>query len=246
MSRTLRYNRLSYAIALSLEATRRTLAAVRGAFDRIERDNAGPFYGDGTDAEGFPGGDGRMKPGPADPFEVVKGGALPNHNEPCNDACGAGCPNAVEPRDWTCVCGTVNPSFDPWCSRCEEPRPEVAADPEPPRDLSAECGDEPDTRTRLCPNCFAILARRNTKCDVCGVALTRLRDRVRSKALTAADITAGGEYVPKKGNNKSPNYVVQLVGPHGVNAKRTNESEGCVKCYSVAEFLALVARRADA
>lgn len=25
---------------------------------------------------------------------------------------------------WTCECGTVNPTFDPWCSSCESPQPE--------------------------------------------------------------------------------------------------------------------------
>ena len=28
---------------------------------------------------------------------------------------------------WTCKCGTVNPTFDPWCSACEEPQPKKDA-----------------------------------------------------------------------------------------------------------------------
>lgn len=29
-------------------------------------------------------------------------------------------------NDWKCPkCGTINPTFDPWCSSCEEPQPEA-------------------------------------------------------------------------------------------------------------------------
>lgn len=30
--------------------------------------------------------------------------------------------NADASMDWTCTCGTANPTFDPWCSACNEPR----------------------------------------------------------------------------------------------------------------------------
>jgi hypothetical protein len=72
------------------------------------------------------------------------------------------------------------------------------------------------------------------------------RVRVRTKPLTAADIVEGGEYVPKRGNNKTPNLVVAAVSPDGslIVWHRSNESAAdCDSASTVAEFLALAARR---
>lgn len=112
---------------------------------------------------------------------------------------------------------------------------------------------EAQPRTRICPACFLVLNRCDTSCT-CGAKLPRLRDRVRSPKLYACDIEAGGEYVPKRGNDKTPNYyVVATTDVEGITDRvwyrRMNESDANAvhpTGHAVADFLALVSRRVGA
>lgn len=75
------------------------------------------------------------------------------------------------------------------------------------------------------------------------------RVRVRVKPLTAADIAVGAWYVPKRGNDKTPNLFVAAIDDAGVLYDRRRPdalSVGEVTRVSMADFLALVARRVDA
>jgi hypothetical protein len=73
------------------------------------------------------------------------------------------------------------------------------------------------------------------------------RIRVRSKPLTAADIVEGGEYVPKRGNDKTPNLYVASVGPDLVAFRSVRDVPSAI-CQGVTmtDFLALVSRRIGA
>lgn len=73
----------------------------------------------------------------------------------------------------------------------------------------------------------------------------RKRIRVRSKPLTEADIVIGGEYVPKRGNDKTPNYKVVDLGNNYVSWTRGPAEAGTAGAFEMANFLALVARRAS-
>jgi hypothetical protein len=80
------------------------------------------------------------------------------------------------------------------------------------------------------------------------------RVRVRTKPLTAADIVTGGVYVPKRGNNKTPNLVVRSVKGVQRKCKEPEVSvlfmrkgdDVWVGSATLPEFLALVARRVGA
>lgn len=73
------------------------------------------------------------------------------------------------------------------------------------------------------------------------------RIRVRSPKLYACDIEVGGVYVPKRGNNRTPNIVVERVERESsgeVLAVRYRQRDDVHTCSSD-EFLSLVARRID-
>lgn len=77
------------------------------------------------------------------------------------------------------------------------------------------------------------------------------RVRVRAKPLTAADIVIGGEYVPKRGNNKTPNLFVRDVQTHHAKCKEPTTvvhyvQKGKAHVDTMADFLALAARRVNA
>jgi hypothetical protein len=71
------------------------------------------------------------------------------------------------------------------------------------------------------------------------------RIRVRSKPLTVEDIVAGAIYVPKRGNNKTPNITVErtsLDSQTRVRTVRYRQRDEVHFCTD-SEFLSLVARR---
>lgn len=75
------------------------------------------------------------------------------------------------------------------------------------------------------------------------------RVRVRAKPLTVTDIVVGAWYVPKRGNDKTPNLFVAAIDDAGVLYDRRRPDAlnvGEVTRVSMTDFLALVARRADA
>lgn len=75
------------------------------------------------------------------------------------------------------------------------------------------------------------------------------RIRSRHKPLTALDIVIGGVYVPKRGNNKSPNWIVDSISPDGILIaahRKDDRPEDINSAFTFPGFLALVARRADA
>jgi len=76
------------------------------------------------------------------------------------------------------------------------------------------------------------------------------RVRVRAKPLTVADIVVGGEYVPKRGNDKTPNFrVVERDDPkypEDEGVLLAVERKGEIRHMSAVDFLALVARRVNA
>lgn len=79
------------------------------------------------------------------------------------------------------------------------------------------------------------------------------RVRVRTKPLTAADIVKGGEYVPKRGNDKTPNLIVAEVWaapafdePEPLETHVSYDRKGVREVVTMADFLALVARRVSA
>lgn len=105
---------------------------------------------------------------------------------------------------------------------------------------------ETSPETQVCKSCYHVFMRDVSTCPECGApGMKPKRIRSRHKPLTAADIVEGGVYVPKRGNDKTPNFVVTLVSPRydAVNARKVDQSEGCVRGYSTDEFLALVSRR---
>lgn len=72
------------------------------------------------------------------------------------------------------------------------------------------------------------------------------RIRVRSKPLTVDDIVAGGVYVPKRGNDKTPNIVVSGMTKDRfiISWRKSNESaDARHTATSMYEFLKLVSRR---
>lgn len=77
------------------------------------------------------------------------------------------------------------------------------------------------------------------------------RIRVRGKPLTVADIVPGGVYVPKRGNDKTPNIVVRAIDcgatfadPNTVLYTRGESTE--TTRAAMPEFLALVSRKVTA
>lgn len=92
-------------------------------------------------------------------------------------------------------------------------------------------------------------------CVSVGMRLRRTkRVRIRSKPLTVDDVITGMYYVPKRGNDRTPNYRVVAVQYGGdrhpalVWFCRDNELDK-MACHPtgtpVAEFLSLVARRVN-
>lgn len=79
----------------------------------------------------------------------------------------------------------------------------------------------------------------------------RKRVRVRSPKLYACDIEIDAAYVPKRGNDKTPNIVVSAVTVdddemvNGVWWHRANEPAADATFVQVDEFLSLIARRAS-
>lgn len=75
----------------------------------------------------------------------------------------------------------------------------------------------------------------------------RKRVRVRTKPLTPDDIVEGGIYVPKRGNDKTPNWVVESFSPGKtiIAARRTTDAPGNVVPFTKSEFLEVVARRVE-
>lgn len=63
----------------------------------------------------------------------------------------------------------------------------------------------------------------------------------RGKPLTVADIVAGAFYVPKRGNNRTPNIVVERFDGRDVRYRQRDASNVC----NVEVFLSLVSRRID-
>jgi hypothetical protein len=164
MQRTMKYNALSYGIAVAIEASRRVYAAAARALREFEHEadvQAAEFEAHGPTIA-----------------EMIEDGTLP---------------------------------------------PPV----EPSRELSAECS-----------------------ADEVAEPAKRKRVRVRTKPLTAADIVVGAAYVPKRGNNRTPNLTVVDVdyaeakefGPLVVYQRAGDED---IDSANMADFLALVARRAD-
>jgi len=73
------------------------------------------------------------------------------------------------------------------------------------------------------------------------------RVRVRVKPLTVEDIVASGIYVPKRGNNKTPNITVErttLDHDSRIRTVRYRQRDEVHVCTD-AEFLALVSRRVE-
>jgi len=108
---------------------------------------------------------------------------------------------------------------------------------------------------QTCKNveCLRVFMRDAPTCPACGTSgMKPKRNRVRGRKLYACDLEPGGVYVPKRGNNKTPNFeIVRAFGrledgfASSVIARRVGE-EGDGVSYSAEEFLALVARRVDA
>lgn len=77
------------------------------------------------------------------------------------------------------------------------------------------------------------------------------RVRIRSPKLYACDIEVGAAYVPKRGNDKTPNIIVSAVTLDdddmvtGVWWHRANESAVDTTFAQVDDFLSIVARRVD-
>lgn len=157
---------------------------------------AGPDTFDGTDAEGFPGGDERMTEGDKiakqnEAFDIAEAMAPPTRRA------------AVQ-------------------SDTAELELRILA---PPRDVSAECGEQ---------------------------GLKPKRIRPPKTKLHACDVEAGALYVPKRGNDKTPRLRVVMVvmdeseTPARVWFCRENEPDKVAvhpDGTPVADFLALVARR---
>lgn len=104
---------------------------------------------------------------------------------------------------------------------------------------------------QLCANdkCLYVYDRDASTCPGCGTPSqfkAPKRIRVRSKPLTEADIVEGGVYVPKRGNNATPNFKVLEVLPVGRVRYHQPGRGGAREAVCAADFLSLVARRVDA
>lgn len=102
--------------------------------------------------------------------------------------------------------------------------------------------------------CSQYFERGPKVCPFCGADAPKQARRIRSrhKPLTVDDIVEGGVYVPKRGNNKTPNIRVTDVEKlqangalYAVAYEREGVEDSDASC-GVEEFLALVARRVDA
>lgn len=132
-----------------------------------------------------------------------------------------------------------------------------------PEALCAAMTTPPDLgESLICTNreCLHVFIRGPEVCPYCGARAPKQAKRIRSrhKPLTVADIVANGEgaaYVPKKGNNKSPNIIVRALGcgPQGSNEwsvvwSRENETPhdyDTPNCDPIDVFLSIVARRVE-
>jgi hypothetical protein len=82
-------------------------------------------------------------------------------------------------------------------------------------------------------------------------AQPRKRIRIRSPKLYACDIEVGGEYVPKRGNDKTPNFVVTDIDrteaeKYGDLVIYRDGKSDDICSANMDDFLALVARRVGA
>ena len=73
------------------------------------------------------------------------------------------------------------------------------------------------------------------------------RIRVRGKPLTTADIVPDGVYVPKRGNDKTPNIVVRAIDSRDETVLYTRDGAEIEPTrVAMTDFLALVSRRVSA
>jgi hypothetical protein len=113
----------------------------------------------------------------------------------------------------------------------------------PPRDVSAECSED-EVNFPTGPTIAALIGD--------GTLPKRKRIRVRSPKLYACDVEVGAVYVPKLGNDKTPNVVVSAVSfdddemVNSVWYHRSNESVFNAVHAPVEDFLAIVARKVEA
>lgn len=110
---------------------------------------------------------------------------------------------------------------------------------------------------RETPPCVSMSPLADGVCHVCGAQESGRHDRncrnfkpkrvrIRPKPLAEADIVVGGEYVPKRGNDRTPNYAVVDTSPAWVTYRRVGSPPNePAACTTYPDFLSLVARRAN-
>lgn len=80
-----------------------------------------------------------------------------------------------------------------------------------------------------------------------GIARAKRIRPPRTKPLEPSDIVAGGEYVPKRGNNRTPNIIVERTTlDHDTRVRLVRYRwRDDVRVLTDSEFLSLVARRVE-
>lgn len=105
---------------------------------------------------------------------------------------------------------------------------------------------------QVCGGCQLVVERTGKACHNCGAQTMKpKRIRSRHKPLTAYDVVEGGVYVPKRGNDKSPNLTVVDLDRieserYGVLVTYLRAGDEDTESCNLADFLALVSRRVEA